>query len=115
LVRDHKLSERRAQHLARVIELEPNHSKARARWDTTASKASGARRPSISRRWESAIQRQWRYPQEIEIMEGKQKADLARQQWFGSLKRWRDWLAGDKQQALSPRSARLPTRRPSRR
>lgn len=97
--RDHKLTELRKQHLERVIEIEPNHVKARAalgynriqgQWRTQAE--------HLSALGKVQYKGVWRYPQEIQIIEAKQKSDSSRQLWYGNMKRWRDWLNGAKQQ-----------------
>lgn len=99
--REHKLVEERKQHLRRVVELDTNHVKARAalgynriqgQWRTQAE--------HLSALGKVQYKGQWRYPQEIEIMEARRKADQERQIWYGNLKRWRDGLAGAKQQQV---------------
>lgn len=96
--RDKKLAEERKTHLERAIELEPDHVKARAalgynriqgQWRTRAE--------HLSALGKVQYKGQWRYPQEVEIMEAKAKADLAKSTWYANLKRWRSWFGTPKQ------------------
>ncbi|MCE9604590.1 MAG: HEAT repeat domain-containing protein [Planctomycetia bacterium] len=98
--KEKKLTDLRKSHLERVIELEPNHENARAalgynrlqgQWRTRAE--------HLSSLGKVQYKGQWRYPQEIEIIESKQKNEQAKQAWFGNLKRLRDKLGGTGSQA----------------
>jgi hypothetical protein len=77
-------------HLKRLIELDPNHTRARhalgyqyltGQWITRAA----------SRREEGyeLYRGKWRTPQEIEILESRSRHELAEKEWLGRLKKWR--------------------------
>jgi hypothetical protein len=95
--KEQKLTEVRRQHLARILELEPDHREARAALGYT----------KINGRWTTQAQHQtamgkvlykgtyW-YPQAIEIMENRERAEKAKMLWFTNLKRWRDQIDSDK-------------------
>ncbi len=91
------LPKQRRTHLARIIELDPNHADARhglgysqirGRWITqeTLMKEQGYVR------YKGA----WLLPQEIELSERERKEKLARLDWARKLKRWEGWLGSDK-------------------
>jgi hypothetical protein len=95
--REKRLTPQRKTHLRRVIELEPNHVEAR--------KALGY--SQIDGKWktqeEVMLERgyrrykgRWRTPQEIELMESRRKVEAAQGDWAQKIKRWRDWLDGDR-------------------
>jgi len=100
--KEQKLTDVRKQHLARILELEPDHRDARAALGYT----------KISGRWTTQAQHQtamgkvlykgtyW-YPQAIEIMENRERAEKAKMLWFTNLKRWRDQIDSDKSAAAS--------------
>ncbi len=96
---EHHLSAQRTAHLRRVIELDPNHVDARhalgysqvdGQWMTQdeAMMKQGLRR----------YKGRWRTAQEIELIEGKRKQELAAKDWYQKLKLWRGWLGGNKDQ-----------------
>jgi hypothetical protein len=91
--RERNLSRLRATHLERIIELDPDHEKAR--------QALHYRR--VGGEWKTQTQEmeeqgyvhykgKWRTSQEVAIMERSRKTELAVKEWKGRLKRWRDWL-----------------------
>ena len=98
--KEQKLTEVRKQHLARILELEPDHREARAalgytriqgRWTTTAQHQTAMGKV--------LYKGEYHYPQAIEIMENRDRADKAKKLWQVNLKRWREQLEGDKGQA----------------
>lgn len=95
--KDNKLVDLQKEHLRRVVELEPNHVKARAllgynriggQWRTTTEHQTALGKVMYKG--------QWHYPQEIEIIENKSAAEKARREWFGNIDRWRKQLMTDK-------------------
>jgi hypothetical protein len=87
------LAKQRLDHLQRILELDPNHKKARAalgyhqvngRWVTTAeeNQANGMRRYKGS----------WRSAQEIELLEERKQREGSERKWFSKVKRWRKEL-----------------------
>jgi hypothetical protein len=100
--KEHKLYDERKQHLARVVELEPDHVNARAalgyskiggRWTTQAQHQAGLGKV--------LYKGTYHFPQAIEIMENRERAEKAKSLWFANLKRWRDQLGGEKGSAAS--------------
>lgn len=98
--KDNKLTELNKEHLRRVIEIEPNHKDARpalgysrinGQWRTQAE--------HLASLGKVQHKGQWRYPQEILIIETKEKADLAKQTWFRNLKALHDKIGGNAGQA----------------
>jgi hypothetical protein len=95
--RENKLPHQRKAHLERMIELDPDHAEARhalgysrvqGRWTTQESlmKENGYVRHSG----------RWMLPQEVELLEHQRKETLAQKDWNAKLKRWNNWLGGDK-------------------
>lgn len=94
--KENKLAELSKEHLRRVIELEPNHKDARpalgysriqGQWRTQAE--------HLASLGKVQHKGQWRYPQEIMIIEAKEKADQAKQTWFRNLKALHDKIGGN--------------------
>jgi hypothetical protein len=101
--RDNKLTRQRRTHLARIIELDPDHAAARrslgysninGRWITQEKLM--AENGYV--RYKGA----WLLPQEVELKEQERKEKLAQTEWSTKLKRWHGWLGTDKaDQALA--------------
>jgi hypothetical protein len=100
--KEHKLTDQRKRHLARVIELEPEHREARTalgynkiagRWTTTAEHQEAMGKVPYKGGYQ--------YRQAIEIMENRERADKAKATWFATLKRWREQLGSDRGAAAS--------------
>jgi len=96
--RERKLTTLRARHLERIIELDPDHEKAR--------RALGFRR--VAGEWKTQKQEKeeqgyvryngkWRTTQEKAILERKRTVELAVKDWKSQLKRWRGWLENGKE------------------
>ncbi len=95
--RERRLLTQRETHLKRIIELEPDHAQARralgysqidGRWVT--------RKQVMIERGYKFYKGRWRTSQEIELMENKRKVESARKEWAQKLKRWRNWLTGER-------------------
>lgn len=95
--RDHHLTRQRTTHLARIIELQPDHQAARAllgfafvdgRWTTKQDyhRAEGY----------EFYKGRWRTSQEIELMETRSKRELAEKAWLVKLVRLRSHWGSDK-------------------
>lgn len=100
--KENKLPAQRKMHAERVIELEPNHQQARLALDY--SRIQGQWRTQaehLSSLGKVQYKGQWRYPQEIAIIEAKEKADQAKQSWFRNLKALHDKLGGNASQAAA--------------
>ncbi len=94
---EHRLRSQRTAHLERVVELETNHVEARralgyrqvnGRWMT--------RKEEMTAQGMILYKGRYRTPQEIELMEGRRKNELAEKEWFQKIKRWRGWLGTDR-------------------
>lgn len=87
------LTRQRERHLRRIVELNPNHQQARFALGYQFLKGQWITR-SDARRNEGyeLYQGKWRTPQEIEILEGRSRGELAEKEWLGRLKRWRKEL-----------------------
>lgn len=97
--KENKLPELRKQHLDRILELDANHKEARSvlgynkingQWRT--------REQHMNELGKVQHKGEWMYPQEIEILEAREKANRKRAEWTADLKRWREWLGGAKDQ-----------------
>lgn len=94
---EQKLTDQRKLHLERILELDPNNTSARSilgfaklggQWRT--------REQHLSSMGKVQHKGEWMYPQEIEILERRAEHTKQRLEWTANLKRWRDWLGGDK-------------------
>jgi hypothetical protein len=95
--RENYLSAQRETHLRRILELDPDHKRARAalgysridgQWKT--------RKEAMESRGLRWYQGRYRTPQEIEVMVRQQERKQAKNKWFGLLKRYSGWLDGEK-------------------
>jgi hypothetical protein len=97
--RQRKLTAQRDVHLRRVIELDSNHAKARAALGYSQVDGQWAtREESMTKRGYHLYKGQWKLQQEIDIIEGKRKQEVAQQEWFQKIKRWRSWLGTGREQ-----------------
>ena len=91
-----KLSKQRQAHLARVIELEPNHAKARAalgqvlvagRWLTQDEAMAHGGMVRYRNRWVSS--------QEKALLDEKAAQAGTQKNWYQQVRLWKGWLAGN--------------------
>jgi hypothetical protein len=91
--RERNLTRLRARHLERIIELNPDHEKARQAlhyrrvggdWKTQKQEMEGQGYVSYKGKW--------RTTQEVTILQRKRTVELAVKEWKKRLKKWRDWL-----------------------
>ncbi len=95
--RDHKLGPQRETHLRRVIELEPDHAEARRALGYSRVDGQWTTQDELmTKRGLVKYKGQWKYPQEIEVLENKRKLEAAQQEWCQKVKRWRGWLGTDR-------------------
>lgn len=91
------LSAQRRTHLERVIELDPEHAEARrvlgyikanGQWTTSddLNKSRGYLR----------YRGRWRSPQEVEVLQKKERAEKAEKEWAQKLDRWHSGLLSDR-------------------
>lgn len=95
--RERQLLSQREKHLLRIVELSPDHEKARRalgysksgdKWTTREEKMSA--RGFV---WHSG---KWRLPQAIEMLEAEKESKAAEGRWQQDIRRWRGWLASGK-------------------
>jgi hypothetical protein len=95
--KEHSLPTQRKAHLRRIIELDPDHAVARmllgykkidGQWMTEEE----------WRKKEGYVKykNEWKLPQEVKILEEKRAQELAENEWFQKIKRWRGWLGTDR-------------------
>lgn len=91
--RERDLKEQRETHLQRILDLAPDHVRARHALGYTQIGGQWVTREGIQRR--RGYQRyagRWRLPQEIELLEASQTAEQAEKRWLSQLVRWREML-----------------------
>ncbi|QGJ72173.1 Hypothetical protein PBC10988_38900 [Planctomycetales bacterium 10988] len=91
--RENQLRDQREKHLRRILELDPDHKDARkalgysqenGRWMT--------QKEMMESRGYVLHGGRWRLPQEIELMEGREKRERAEREYYRKFKMWRRWL-----------------------
>jgi len=95
--RQQKLFTQRDAHLERLIELDPNHAEARRALGYSQVNGQWAKQDDVmAQRGFIRYKGRWRTRQEIELLEGQRKQDLAEKDWFQKVERWRAWLGTDR-------------------
>jgi hypothetical protein len=95
--RQQSLLDQRDVHLERVIELDPDHVKARRALGYSQVGGQWMRQDELmAKRGYVRYKGRWRTQQEIDLLEQRRETELAQKAWFQKLKRWRDWLTTDK-------------------
>ena len=80
-----------------MIELEPDHAEARRALGYSRIDGQWTTQDELmTKRGLVKYKGQWKYPQEIEILENKRKLEAAQQEWCQKVKRWRGWLGTDR-------------------
>ncbi len=93
--RENSLTKQRQDVLEHVIELNPDMRQARLALGYQLVDGHWMQKEQImQQRGYVRYKGEWRLPQEVELIERRQKEDAAERQWFGTLKRWRMWLDG---------------------
>ncbi len=91
--RENSLTKQRQDVLEHVIELNPDMRQARLALGYQLVDGHWMQKEQImQQRGYVRYNGEWRLPQEVELIERRQKEDAAERQWFGTLKRWRIWL-----------------------
>ena len=95
--REHTLLSQRNAHLERILDLDPNHEKARralgyflkdGKWTTEEKVRKGDGWVRYKGRW--------RLPQEVEMMKEQEELKTVQSEWKQKINRWREWLGGNK-------------------
>jgi hypothetical protein len=91
------LTQQRANHLQRTIELDGSHRQARAALGYQYVHGEWITRDDMYRRQGYEFYRgKWRTPQEIEILESRGRQDVAEKDWLAKLRRWRQDLDSER-------------------
>ena len=95
-LKNHLVPQRKT-HLMRIIELDPDHAEARRAigYSQVGGEWKTQEEVMLERgfRWYKG---RWRLPQEIELMDKKNRLEVAEREWFGKIKMWRGWLGTSK-------------------
>lgn len=84
------LANQRAVHLKRVIEIDPSHQRARQALGYQFLKGEWIVRAAARRQEGYELYRgKWRTPQEIEILQQREKSERVEKDWLAQLKKWR--------------------------
>ncbi len=91
--REQDLKEQRETHLQRILNLDPDHARARHALGYSQIGGRWVTREGIQRRrgYEFYAGR-WRLPQEIELLEASQGTEQAEKRWLTQMVRWREML-----------------------
>jgi len=96
--RDHKLTEQSKQHLARVLELDPEHKEARELMGFHDVDGNWMTRDQLmASRGLVEYEGKWRTRQHVELMEREKKLREATTDWSNRLELWRRWLTSRRQ------------------
>jgi hypothetical protein len=83
--------------LLRVIQLEPDHEGARGALGYSRYDGEWHTQDEVmTARGYVEYKGRWRLPQEVEILEEQRKVELAEKGWIEKIKRYRNWLDGDR-------------------
>jgi hypothetical protein len=92
-----KLLPQRDAALQRVVELDPNHAEARHALGYSLVGNEWTNREDIMRSRGMVLYKgSWRTQQEVDLIENKQKQEVAEKEWYQSVDRWRGWLNGNR-------------------
>jgi hypothetical protein len=99
--RVNRLTAQREKHLKRIIELDPDHQRARLGLGYERhGNAWTTQEEQMTKNGYRRYKGKWRLPQEIEIIEKEKKRELAQKEWTQKIIAWRGWLGtGRDQQA----------------
>ena len=95
--RERQLLPQRERHLTRILELSPNHEKARRALGYTKSGDKWTKRKDEMTAqgyvWHSG---KWRLPQAVQLINAEKETKTAEGRWQQEIRLWRKWLKGDK-------------------
>lgn len=95
--RQQKLPVERETHLNRIIELDPNHAKARRALGYVQIEGQWTTQDALMiERGYIRYKNHWMLQQQIDLIENKSKLENAQHEWFQNIKRWRGWLDTDR-------------------
>jgi len=92
--REHNLKAERTAHLERIIELDPNHAKARGLLGYSFADGQWKRpEQRMEEKGYVRYQNRWVLPQEVAMLEQKRQDELAQKSWIQKVKRLREQLS----------------------
>jgi len=91
--REHTLLAEREVHLERILELDPDHEKARRALGYFKRNGKWTTEEDVRKR-DGFVRRggRWVLPQEVEIEQERKEVKVARGEWMKKLSQWRDWI-----------------------
>jgi hypothetical protein len=97
--REHTLLSERNTHLERILDLEPDHEKARRALGYFMQNGEWTTEEKVRKEdgW-VRYKGRWRLPQEVERMKEREGIKDVQNEWKQKVNRWREWLAGNKGQ-----------------
>jgi len=102
------LAHHREVHLKRIIELDPDHARARAALGYTRGPDGWMTQAQRMQKGGYVLYRgRWRLTQEVELMEQKDKNERAIKEWYRKLKMYRGWLADRSDRKFDEANKRL--------
>jgi len=107
--RERQLTEQRVKHLERVIELDPDHQKARLGLGYQKVEGEWKTRDEIfqDRGMVKDDSGRFRVPQQIDEIKRKREEDKVRKEWFKKIGMWRRWLDSDRAQEAQVQIQRI--------
>jgi hypothetical protein len=94
---ENQMKAERDAHLRRVIEIDPNHLRARTLLGYQKRGGEWTTRDELmERRGYVKAPGGWALPEEVTLREERRVADLKETQWIRDLKQWRNWLTDEK-------------------
>jgi hypothetical protein len=95
--REKGLADQRRTHLERILELAPDHPKARAALNYIRHEDEWLTREELmTRRGMVRHGGLWRYPQELELLRQEQYREQSEAEWLKKLRMWRGWLGTER-------------------
>jgi hypothetical protein len=109
LCRTTQLPEQRVRHLERIIELDPDHDKARLALGYQKKDGEWKTRDEIFQDQGMVKDDSGRYrvPQQIEEIKRKREQEKIRKEWFKKISLWRRWMDGERSQEAQAQFAKI--------
>jgi hypothetical protein len=106
--RERKMTDEQRLHLSRVVELEPNHEKARAALGFRQKNGRWVTRDDVmSARGMVLYEGRYVTPQHVELMERQKGEKVTQADWGNNLERLRRWLTGRKPERIVQAQAEI--------
>jgi hypothetical protein len=106
--RERKLTDKRQQHLLRIVELEPNHEKARTALGFRQKNGQWVTRDDVmAARGMVLYEGRYVTPQHVELMERQKGEKVTQADWGNQLERLRRWLTGRRPERVAEAHAEI--------